>query len=98
MSDTPLPPRPDEEWDDLLRRLRQQSAASPQPFFYARVHARLLASAGRASSPFYWLPHWLRRSAYATLVGALVLAVSGDGAATTHGSRSAGYPAREAAR
>ncbi len=44
----------------------------------ARVQARLAARQAPAAA---WLPTWARRPAYAALLGALVLAVSGDGPA-----------------
>ena len=78
MSDSDFRPGSDEEWAALLRQLRRQPKAQPQPFFYARVHARLAGSQAQATA---WLPAWARRPAYAALLGALVLAVSGDGAA-----------------
>ncbi|MGI4762749.1 MAG: hypothetical protein ACRYF0_18710 [Janthinobacterium lividum] len=68
----------EQEWQDLLTQLRRQSQSQPQPFFYARVQARLGA---RRPTPLAGLPGWLRRPAYAALLGALILAVSGDGAA-----------------
>ena len=68
----------DEEWQALLRQLRRQPAPQPRPFFYARVQARLGA---RRQSALARLPGWLRRPAYAALLGVLILAVSGDGAA-----------------
>lgn len=74
MSSADLRPDSDEEWQDLLRQLRSQPKAQPQPFFYTRVQARLSA---RRAGP----PAWLRRPAYAALLGALILAVSGDAAA-----------------
>ncbi|QKG57253.1 hypothetical protein GKZ68_11870 [Hymenobacter sp. BRD128] len=77
MSDSTSRPGSDEAWEELLRQLRNQSKAQPPPFFYARVQARLAAEPAPAS----WLPGWARRPAYAALLGALVLAVSGDGAA-----------------
>lgn len=83
MSDSTARASSDKEWNDLMHRLRQQSKARPQPFFYARVRARLLTPA----RPAYWLlPAWLRLPAYAAMLGALVLAVSGDGAATARGN------------
>lgn len=78
MSDSPLRPGSDEEWQELLRQLRHQPQAQPQPFFYARVHARLSARQAAARAG---LPGWVRRPAYAALLGALLLAVSGDGTA-----------------
>jgi hypothetical protein len=78
MSDSPLRPGSDAEWEALLAQLRQQPPAQPQPFFYARVQTRLQA---QRAAPLARLPGWLRRPAYAALLGALVLAVSGDGAA-----------------
>lgn len=68
----------DEEWQALLGQLRHQPVPPPRPFFYARVQARLTA---RHQSALARLPNWLRRPAYAALLGALILAVSGDGAA-----------------
>jgi hypothetical protein len=80
MSYPDLPPGSDQEWEALLRQLRQHPPAEPQPFFYARVHARLLA---QANTTHTLLPKWLRKPAYAAALCALVLAVSGDGAVTT---------------
>ncbi len=77
MSDSDLPPGSDAEWEALLHQLRRHPKAEPQPFFYARVHARLLANVDTAAT---WLPAWLRRPMYAAVLGALVLAMSGDGA------------------
>lgn len=77
MSNPATSPGPDHEWEAALRQLRQQPKAQPQPFFYARVQARLAAQLEPRAA---WLPSWLRRPAYAVLLGALVLAVSGDGA------------------
>ena len=76
MSDSAARPLSDEEWEDLLRRLQEQPKARPRPFFYGRVCARLAADAP-AKSPA--LPGWLRRPAYAVLLGALVMSLSGDG-------------------
>jgi hypothetical protein len=75
----------EEEWQELLGQLRRESQTQPQPFFYTRVQARLAA---QHATPRAWLPSWLRRPAYVALLGILVLAVSGDGAAlqTTHPS------------
>ena len=78
MSDSPVRFTPDEEWDDLMRQLRDQPQARPRPFFYPRVQARLAAS---ASAETHLLPGWLRRPAYAVLLGALVMTLSGDAAA-----------------
>ena len=81
MSDSAARPDADPEWEDLLRRLRTQPPAQPRPFFYSRVQARLAA---RARPP--WLPVWVRRPAYAMLLGALVLALSGDDTALAAGA------------
>lgn len=78
MSDYAPRPGADPEWDELLRQLRSQAVPSPRPYFYSRVQARLAAEADRA-----WLPGWVRRPAYALLLGALVLALSGDDATLT---------------
>ena len=78
MSDSAVRPLSDEEWKDLMRQLRAQPHVRPRPFFYVRVHARLTADASATSPP---LPAWLRRPAYAALLAALVMTLSGDGAA-----------------
>jgi hypothetical protein len=78
MSDFETRPDSDAEWADLLRQLQHQSEAQPRPFFYTRVQARLAVRQAPATA---WLPAWARRPAYAALLGALVLAVSGDGPA-----------------
>lgn len=87
MSEPTVRPLPDEEWQDLMRQLHDLPKAQPRPFFYNRVAARLAAP---AEPPV--LPGWLRRPAYAVLLGALVLALSGDGAALS----SAAPPVRGA--
>ena len=96
MSDSAFRPISDPEWDDLLRQLHQQPKARPRPFFYHRVHARLADEASAKSQP---LLGWLRRPAYTALLGALVLALSGDGpaprasgAGNRHQARPAGPP------
>ena len=71
-------PPADEEWEALMQQLRLQPKAQPKPFFYARVRHRLAAEPVAAG---FWRLGWVRRPAYALLLGALVLAVSGDGAA-----------------
>ncbi|MBH8557567.1 hypothetical protein [Hymenobacter negativus] len=74
-------PEGDAEWEGLLQQLRHQPLAQPRPFFYGRVQARLAAETSRA-----WLPGWMRRPAYAMLVGALVLVLSGDDKALASGT------------
>jgi hypothetical protein len=88
MSDSDFRAGSDAEWNDLLRQLRQQPQAQPRPFFYARVQARLAARQAPAS---IWLPAWARRPAYAALLGALVLAVSGDGPALRPAEPASSY-------
>ena len=78
MSDSAVRPSSDEEWEALMHQLHSQPKARPRPFFYTRLHARLAADAV-AQRPLF--PAWLRRPAYAALVGALVMALSGDGSA-----------------
>jgi len=94
MSDSAPRPPSDEVWDNLVRQLPGSATARPRPFFYGRVRARLDARAA-AESPA--LPHWLRRPAYAALLGALALALSGDGLglrpAAQQGSAPPGAPA-----
>ncbi|MBF9222235.1 hypothetical protein [Hymenobacter ruricola] len=93
MSDSTVRSEADEAWDDLLRQLRSQPKARPRPFFYGRVHARLTAPAARPT-----LLAWLRRPAYAALLAALVLSLSGDGsglrpdAAVTARGAASDYP------
>lgn len=81
MSEPLTRPEADEEWAGLLQQLRTQPPAQPRPFFYGRVQAQL---APKAAQP--WLPGWVRRPAYAMLLGALVLALSGDDAAFAAGA------------
>ena len=78
MPDPLLSPGSDEEWEALLRQLRAQPSPPLRPFFYARVRARLAAAQW---PPTAGLLGWVRRPAYLVLLSALVLAVSGDGAA-----------------
>ena len=80
MSDSAPRPDADQEWAGLMHQLRTQPPAQPRPFFYGRVQARLIARARRP-----WLPDWVRRPAYALLLGALVLALNGDNAALASG-------------
>ncbi|AMR27223.1 hypothetical protein A0257_09005 [Hymenobacter psoromatis] len=78
MSNPAVRPGSEEEWDALMRQLRAQANVQPRPFFYARVHSRLTSGLTAAGG---WLPAWARRPAYLALLAALMLAVSGDGAA-----------------
>lgn len=89
MSNSASRPDPDPEWEAALQQLRQQPKAQPQPFFYARVHARLAAQLHPRGA---WLPGWVRRPAYVLLLGTLVLAVSGDGAALRPAAAPGHYP------
>ena len=84
MSDSAARPDADEEWEVLLQQLRHKSPAQPRPYFYHRVQARLTVETRRP-----WLPGWVRRPAYALLLGALVLALSGDDAALAAGAAPA---------
>jgi hypothetical protein len=77
-----------EEWASLLEQLRKQPPAHPQPFFYARVQARLATQLAPVGP---WLPDWVRRPAYVALVGLLVLAVSGDGVALRQATAADSY-------
>ncbi len=75
-----------------MRQLPNQPNARLRPFFYNRVHARLTAAAAAKSQT---VPGWLRRPAYAALLGALVMALSGDGPAlrpAAEGPRCAACP------
>ena len=81
MSDSAARPDADQEWEELMRQLRTRPLVPPRPFFYSRVQARLTTAANRPV-----LPGWVRRPAYAMLLGALVLALSGDGAALASGA------------
>ncbi|OON67371.1 hypothetical protein [Hymenobacter sp. CRA2] len=78
----------DEEWEDLLRQWRAQSAAQPRPFFYNRVYARLVDATSEKPA---WLPTWLRWPAYLAMSGMLVLALSGDGASLPSAGRTTPY-------
>ncbi|WP_460618384.1 hypothetical protein [Hymenobacter ruber] len=80
MSNADNRPEPDQEWEDLLGQLRTQPQAQPRPFFYSRVQARLSAQTRPA-----WRPSWVRRPAFALLLGALVLLLGGDDAALASG-------------
>jgi hypothetical protein len=75
MPDPAARPSADEELDHLLRQWRAQPAAQPRPFFYGRVRARLDRAAAQEQQV---RTAWLRRSAYAAVLGALILALSGD--------------------
>lgn len=75
MSDSAPHSNSDEAWNELLRQLPRQPKAQPRPFFYSRVQARLFAE---ASTEQPLVPGWLRRPAYAALLGALVLGLTGD--------------------
>ena len=88
MPDSATRPDADPDWEELLRQLRTQVPASPRPFFYHRVRARLAPVARRR-----WLPGWVRRPAYAMLFGALVLVLSGDNAPFASGAAAASSPA-----
>ncbi|HEX8505173.1 MAG TPA: hypothetical protein VF630_07385 [Hymenobacter sp.] len=87
MADFPVRPDTDPAWDDLLGQLRRRPKAQPRPFFYGRVQARLTA---KASAQKELLPIWLRRPAYAALLGALVLCLSGDGSGLRDGAATGG--------
>lgn len=88
MSNPAVRPGSEEEWDALMRQLRAHPKGQPRPFFYARVHARFTTELTTAGS---WLPAWARRPAYLVLLGALMLAVSGDGAALRPPTAAASY-------
>ena len=81
MSDSAPRPATDQQWDELLRQLRTQPLAQPRPYFYGRVQARLAVEARQP-----WLPGWMCRPAYVLLLGALVLALSGDDVALAAGA------------
>ena len=84
MSNPTVRPDADDEWENLLHQLRTQASAPLRPYFYHRVQARLAVETRRP-----WLPGWVRRPAYALLLGALVLALSGDDAALAAGAAPA---------
>ena len=92
MSDSAPRPGSEEEWEALMHQLRLQPKVQPRPFFYARIQARLLAPAG---GPGCW--HWLRRPAYAAVLSAMILAISGDNsaAATARISAPGSQPAQQ---
>ena len=84
MSDPTNRPGSDEEWEALVRQLHRQPAPQPRPFFYARVHARLLAELAPRPTG---LPGWARRPAFVALLSILMLAMSRDGADLRPASR-----------
>lgn len=73
-----LPEEEEEEaaWLARLRPLRGPEPPAPRPFFYARLHARLVTAQAPAAA---WLG-WLRRPAYALSFAALVLAANAGAA------------------
>jgi hypothetical protein len=74
MSDSAFRPTPDEEWENLMRQLHNQSKVSPRPYFYGRVNDRLCSSAAET----HILPRWMLRPGYAMLLAAMMLTLSGD--------------------
>jgi hypothetical protein len=82
-------PDADEAWNSLLSQLSRQPKAQPRPFFYSQVQARLAAQPSTESD---WLPAWLRRPAYAALLGVLLFSLSGDGAALRTGAAAPAGP------
>ncbi|GAB3856110.1 hypothetical protein GCM10028822_28000 [Hymenobacter terrigena] len=80
MSNFDARPDTDQQWEDLIGQLRHQPLAQPRPFFYSRVQTRLTSHSHQAG-----LPNWIRRPAYALLLGALVLVLGGDGPALASG-------------
>jgi len=89
MTDATAGPDADKAFDDLLEQLHRLPKAEPQPFFYARVQGRLAAAALPRQEAL--VPAWLRRPAYAVLLGALVLGLSSDGT-TGRAQTEAGRP------
>ena len=83
MLENPRSDPDDAAWEALLQQLRQQGRQPAPPFFYTRVQQRLLAKTQLGALV---LPAWLRRPAYAAVLAALVLAVSGDRATAAPGS------------
>ena len=92
MADSPTRPDADEAWDNLLHRLSRQPKAQPRPFFYSRVQARLAA---KKPAERDLLPVWLRRPAYAALLGALVFGLSGDGSGLRAGGAATSSPSTQ---
>jgi hypothetical protein len=95
MNKSDFRPEADEAWEALLRQLPHQPTAQPRPFFYARVQARLAAEAS-AENPL--VPGWLRRPAFAALLTALVLSLSGDGSAVSAAAETTGPAGYQAPR
>lgn len=89
MADSHVRPDTDPAWNDLLGQLRHRPKAQPRPFFYGRVQARLMV---KASVKEDLMPGWLRRPAYAALLGALVLSLSGDGSGLRAGRAAPSSP------
>lgn len=76
MSDSAFRTPAQEEWEALMRQLQDQPPGQPRPFFYNRVSGRL---ASRTTAHGLAWPVWMLRPAYAALLGATMLALSGDG-------------------
>ncbi|TYZ05931.1 hypothetical protein FY528_20130 [Hymenobacter lutimineralis] len=84
MSDSAPRPHADEEWENLLRQWREQSAPQPRPYFYSRVRARLISK----TTAYQPRRTWVRWPAYAVMLG-IVLLLSGDGATLPSADRDA---------
>lgn len=76
MSDSVNRTKADEEWDDLLHQWKAEIARPPRPYFYGRVHNRLMNATGAQHPPLRTWRHW---PAYAVMLGILLL-LSGDDA------------------
>jgi len=76
MSDSSTRPNADEEWENLLHQWQTEVAVPPRPYFYGRVHARLVNATGAKHPPLRTWRHW---PAYAVMLGILLL-LSGDDA------------------
>ncbi|MBW3129352.1 hypothetical protein [Hymenobacter profundi] len=75
MSDSTNRTEADEEWETLLHQWRAEVAVPPRPYFYGRVHTRLVNAAAKRPPLRTWR-HW---PAYAVMLGILLL-LSGDDA------------------
>ena len=76
----------EQAWQELLDQL-QAPPVPPRPFFYTRLQARL-AETAPAPAP----ARWLRRPAFAALLGGLMLVLHADSATsgTADGGPAAG--------
>ncbi len=72
MTDSTNNPNEPDRWEAGFRQWGQRPQPELNPFFYARLRARLDQSVESAM----WLPFWLRRPAYAYAAFALLVVLN----------------------